>query len=210
MIKNSKWVIDEAPIDHKDMIFFSPDCRDYSFYFSKEVSCASILNDPSDSVFNILKVLRDSNNLFFKKINNLKLNNKTINAEKQKKIFKNDLEKAINNYILSKSKKNKMSELKALSDKMDKNNTFIYNYSLFDCLKLFNNENLFIYYSPGLKDIKEKNHYKILDLLIKHYSKIIIHTYDNKLYKKYFKDWNKKRKPNQKNKIKIECIWKNF
>jgi hypothetical protein len=209
MIKNSKWAIEEAPADHKNMIFFSPDCRDYGFYFLKEVSCASILNDPSDSICSTLKVLRDSNSLFFKKISKIKLNLKTINEEKKKKFFKNDLEKAVNNYVLSKNK-NLVSEFKVLSERMEKNNTFIYNYSLLECLSLFNNENLFIYYSPALKDIKDKNHFKLLDILIKHYSKIIVHAYDNKLYKKYFKEWNRKRKPNQKNKVKIECIWKNF
>jgi hypothetical protein len=217
MIKNSEWVMEELPPEHKDMIFFSPDCRENSFYSSKETSMFSILNDPSDSLHSILKALRDNNSLFFKKISKVSLSLKTFNLEKQKKVFRSEIEKAVNNYVLTKynvrSKNNKsknIDKLKILSEKINKNNTFIYNYDVIKSLNLFNNESLLIYYCPTQKDIKEKDHYKILDVLLKHYSKVIIHTYDNKLYKKYFKNWNKKKKPNQKNKFKIECIWKNF
>jgi hypothetical protein len=212
MIKNSKWIIEEAPLEHKEMIFFSPDCRDISLYL-KEISTTVILNDPLNRFGSILRILRDNDDLFFKKIKSINLNSKTFTIEKQKKTFKSDIEKALNNYILSRYNKNNkkfIDELKDLSLNMNKNSTFIYNYNTIDSLKKFNSENLFIYYSPTIKDINQKDHSNILDVLFKHYSKIIIHAYDNKLYKKYFKDWNKKKKPNQKIKTKIECIWKNF
>jgi len=227
MINNSEWVLEELPEQHKDMIFFAPDCKKCNFYFLKDCSKISILNDPTNNFYCILKNIRD-NDLFFKKLSKINFNSKTFKKEKQKKHFKNELEESINRYILYKFslrnnldiyKKNidcknsitsGIKELKEISKKIQKNNTFIYNYSVYDSLKTFNNEDLIIYYSPTEKETEDPEHKKIIDIILKHHSKILIHCYENKNYKKFFKNWNKSKKPGQKNKNKIECVWKNF
>lgn len=225
MTNNTQWLIDEFPEEHEKMIFFSPDCKKCSFYFSKNLAKISILNEPEIKYYKILKSIRDNN--FVKKILSLDLNLKTFKKEKQKNKFKNDLEEAINFYVLYKLSKNnnlkdykknsenkgsifaEPDELKELSKKIDQN-TFIYNYSIIECLKLFNNEDIFLYYSPALKEIEKKEHTQVIDILLKQHSKILIHAYDNKIYRKYFKNWKRKKRPDIKNKIKLEYIWKNF
>lgn len=227
MINNSNWVLEELPNNHQEMIFFAPDCNKCNFYFLKEPSFISILNDPSNLFNKVLKSLRD-NEQFLKKISKLNFNLKTFKKEKQKKFFRSELDESINSYILYKFslnnnlkdyKKNidcknsitsSISELKELSKKIQKENTFIFNYSIKDSLKLFNNEDLIIYYSPTYKETQDPKNKEVIEIILKHYSKVIIHSYDNKFYKKLLKNWNKKRKPGQKNKNKIECIWKNY
>jgi hypothetical protein len=227
MVNNFLWVSEELPTLHAQMVFFSPDCKKCNFYFFKEASQISILNDPSNNFYKILKSLRD-NEQFLKKLSKLNFNLKTFKKEKQKKTFKSELEESINSYILYKFslnnnlkdyKKNidcknsimsSVKELSEISSKINKNNTFIYNYSLIEALKLFNNEDIVIYYSPTIKEISSPEHKDIINILLKQHSKVLIHSYDNKTYKKFLKNWTKKRKPGQKNKNKIECIWKNF
>jgi len=227
MINNSLWVMDELPAQHANMVFFTPDCKKCNFYFLKEASYISILNDPSNSFYKILKSLRD-NDQFLKKLSKLNFNLKTFKKEKQKKSFKSELEESINTYILYKFslnnnlkdyKKNtdckssitsSIKELSQICSKMDKKSTFIYNYPLLDALKLFNNEDIVIYYSPTIKEINSPEHKDVINVLLKQHSKILIHSYENKIYKKLLKNWTKKRKPGQKNKNKIECVWKNF
>jgi hypothetical protein len=227
MTINYSWVTDELPPQHVDMIFFYPDCKRCNFYFLKENSKISILNDPSVNFYKILKGLRD-NEQFLKKLSKLNFNLKTFKKEKQKKSFKSELEESINSYVLYKFSSNNnlkdykknadcknslcsdIKELSKISFKIEKNNTFIYKYSLIEALKLFNNEDIVIYYSPTIKEINSTDHKDVMNILLKQHSKVIIHSYENKIYKKFFKNWTKKRKPGQKNKNKIECIWKNF
>ena len=198
-----------------------------NFYFLKENSKISILNDPSINFYKILKGLRD-NEQFLKKLSKLNFNLKTFKKEKQKKSFKSELEESINSYVLYKFSSNNnlkdykkntdcknslcsdIKELSKISFKIEKNNTFIYKYSLIEALKLFNNEDIVIYYSPTIKEINSPDHKEVINILLKQHSRVIIHSYENKIYKKFFKNWTKKRKPGQKNKNKIECIWKNF
>lgn len=226
MIKNAYWVIEELPNNHQEMIFFIPEFNKSNFYFLKDSSNINILNDTSQSLHKILKAFRDDKN-YIKKLLKIKYNSKTFKEAKLKHKFKSENEEAINEYILYRLSKNHegkiyqknslnknsiscdIKELSNISSKLNKK-TFIFNYSLKEVLKLFNNEDLIIYYSPTPKDVKSPEHLEIINILLKHYSKIIINTYDNPIYKKYFKNWIKKKKPGQNNKVKIECIWKNF
>lgn len=219
MSKDLHWITQELPENYKEMIFFSLDISKYNLLFCKEQSNLNIINDPNTVTYKILKAIRDDSS-YLKKISKIKYNLKTFKEAKSKNSFKSDTEEAINNYILYRlSKKhegkvyqkfNKLNQdLIQLSEKIDKN-TFIFNYSIKECLKLFNNEDVIIYYSPDLKQIKKPEHLEIINILLKQYSKVIINTYDNPIYKKHFKNWIKKKRPGQANKIKIECVWKNF
>lgn len=218
MIKDAHWVTEELPENHKEMIFFMPECNKSNFYFLKDESNITILNDPNSILYKVYKSIRDDK-LYTKKISKIKHNLKTFNQAKQKKTFKSEIDEAINIYTLyklskknegkiyEKNKKNSI-DLKDLS-RINKN-TFIFNHSLKESLKIFNNEDILMYYTPDLRDIKSPEHVEIINILLKHYSKVIINSYENPVYKKYFKNWNKKKKPNQKNKLKVECVWKNF
>lgn len=96
---------------------------------------------------------------------------------------------------------------------------FIYNKSPVEIIKNFNCEDVLLYcnmpYYCGSKclktaykpEITEEEHVEISKILLKFNGKVILNNLDSYLYKKLYKDFNRK-KISDKN--KTEYIWKNF
>lgn len=96
---------------------------------------------------------------------------------------------------------------------------FLYNKPAIEIVQNFNCDNVFLYcnmphYSKSkcLKtaykpEMDEKDHIEFSKIILKFNGKLIIHNLDSNLYKKLYKNLNRKKIIN---KNKIEYIWKNF
>ena len=102
-------------------------------------------------------------------------------------------------------------------------NTQIENLDYKKLLQRYNSEEVFIYldppYLPNVRtpylyknEMDIKDHEELLDIILKHPSKIMISGYSNPLYENALKNWKKLTKNNQveSGRIKEEAIWMNY
>jgi len=239
--KLSDIILEEMPENHKDLIYCEPFCGCCNVFLKKENSEITILNDLNNGISNFLTVLRDDGKKAIGKLKKINYNQLTFKKELTRKKFKNNVDHAINQYILyrtsrgglcknycySKTKRKKIEDIESWNTNVENlhqislklSDAFVFNYTANEIIEIFNSEDVLMYCDPPryIKNRKsqcpykdymtEEEHIELSKILIKSNSKIILGGSDSLLYKKLYKDWNRRK---ISNKNKKEFIWKNF
>ena len=239
--KLSDIILEEMPENHKDLIYCEPFCGCCNVFLKKENSEITVLNDLNNGISNFLTVMRDDGKKAISKLKKINYNQQTFKKELKRNKFKNNVDYAVNQYILyrtsrgglcknycySKNKRKKIEDIESWNTNVENLNqislklsdVFVFNNTAIEIIGIFNSENVLMYCDPPryvknrksqcpYKDyMTEEEHIDLSKVLMKSNSKIILSGSDSLLYKKLYKDWNRKK---ISNKNKKEFIWKNF
>lgn len=233
-------IISEFPENYQDMIYCEPFCGCCSVFFKKEPSKISILNDFNLGIYTLIKTLQNNENYFFNKLKKIKFNKSTFKKEIEKKTFKNDIEYAVNQYVVhrmsraglcktyswSVSKKNQgdlcswntsVDNLQKISEKL--NGVFLYNKSPQEIVQNFNCDNVLLYCNMpcyfGNKSIRTAYKQEMDEKEHTEFSKLLL-KFNGKIIihnlesNLYKKLYKGLNKKKIINKNKTEYIWKNF
>lgn len=237
MKKESLDIISELPENHTEMIYCEPFCGGCNLFFKKEESKLSILNDPNPGISSVLLSLQNQKKEFLNKLKKIKINKtefKKQQEEQKEQKFKNELDRAINQYFIHrfsrgnlcktfhkpKTKKDHPSwntdidNFDEISKKLEC--AFIFNKPPLEIISNFDCENVLLFCESPLwsgkhvnssykSKIDEQDHIDISKMLLNFNGKVIITNIDSNLYKKIYKSFNRKKIKNKK-----EYIWKNF
>jgi DNA adenine methylase len=240
MKKNEEWVISHFPEDLKNLTYVEPYCGDSTVFLEKEKSNIEVINDKDANLINILKVIRDEQKEFSKRLNSQKFNKSTfekfLELEEQdfidsatkefvlRKMSKDELKQEFN---LTKVKNNlweeSIKEMPKISSRLQ--GIFIFNKEAIQIINTFNFNDTFLYCKPPYlkenklskkvytSDMKPEDHMNLSYLLHSFKGKVLLRGYASPLYNRLYKGWNlEKAKTNVKDKKenKVEVVWKNY
>lgn len=249
-----KWIIEHFPSDFQNYTYLEPFGGAGSVLVNKEKSKVEILNDIDITIIQIFRALRDEPTEFLRRLKALKYCEETFlkALNRNQKPFDDYLEHAVNDYILRRMSRGGLKQTFAWSERKRGNKpgdvnawetaldllpiistrikeTFLFNNSAFELIKIFNNKNVLLYADPPyLPDTrKSKNayehemtaeqHIELARLLNTFQGKVIISGYPSALYKRLYLGWNTDTKKianhssqQKKKEIKTEVIYWNF
>lgn len=222
-----------------------------SIFFEKKPSELETINDINSNVTTFFKVLQDKNKFEeFYRLANLTPYSREFFYELRDGHPENDIEKAYRFFVLSRQSfsgnlkdwsfnvnchysvpgvfQNTIKRLPQIVDRLK--NVQIENLDFKRCLKLYDNEDCFIYADPPYipesrrenSDLYEyemtyEDHERLLSCCLKAKGKIMISGYNSDLYNAELKDWRKKEfkarctiAVKSKDQERTEVIWMNY
>lgn len=220
-----KWILTHFPIDYENMIYIEPYVRSLGTLFLKKKSQLEIINDEDKGVTKLLKSLRNEPKELIAKLKKIQCTDRTFQIALKEKEFENQLDHAINEFILRKMSRNgnkktfngsetwieSVKDLCELAPRIQ--NIIILNKKSSIALKAFDEQNSLCYTS--MPDTTEDNSDFFLDEVIEisdHFNnflgKVVLSGYLSPLYKRLFKTWRVSKQLNKSG--KTECVWCNF
>jgi DNA adenine methylase len=168
--KLSDIILEEFPENHKELIYCEPFCGCCNVFLKKDHSEITALNDLNNGISNFLTVLRDDGKKAIGKLKKINYNQQTFKKELKRSNFKNNIDYAINQYILyrtsrgglcknycySKTKRKKIEDIESWNTNVENLNqislklsdVFIFNSPASEIIGIFNSENVLMYCDP--------------------------------------------------------------
>jgi len=220
-----KWILSHFPEKYEEMIYVEPNIRSLGVLFAKKPSKQEVLNDEDKGITKLLKSLRNEPKELIAKLKKIKCTEKTFLTALEKTEFEDQLDHAINEFILRKMSRggNKkifngsetwIQSIKDLCELAPRiQDAVILNKSSIVALKAFDEINTLC--CMIMPDTNENNSDFCLDEVIEvseylnnFLGKAVICGYLSPLYKRLFKEWRVDKEVNKSG--KTECIWYNF
>lgn len=220
-----KWIISHFPPDYENMIYIEPNIRSLGVLFVKKHSQIEILNDEDKGITKLLKALRNEPKELITKLKKIKCTERTFQNALKTTEFENQLDHAINEFVLRKMSRNgnkkifngsetwiqSVKDLCELAPRIQ--DIIILNKKPTVALKAFDETNSLCCLS--MPDTNEDNSDFSLDDVIEtseylnnFLGKAVISGYLSPLYKRLFKEWSVSKQTNKSG--KTECVWSNF
>jgi site-specific DNA-adenine methylase len=221
-----KWILSNFPKNYENMLYLEPQARSLGPFFLKNPSILEIINDEDKGIVKLLKTLRNEPKELITKLKKIKCTEKVFKTALTQTEFKDNLDHAINEFVLRKMSRlgNKkifngsdrwveaVKDLCELAPRMQ--NLIILNKKPILSIKAFDDaDTLCVFHLP---DIEDKNTEFSIDEIIEiseylntFLGKVIASGYVSPMYKRLFKSW-RTNKQNCKTNDKIECNWMNF
>ena len=214
----SKWILDSLPELNGEEEYIEPYCGSASVLINKKKSQLEVINDLDPGIIAIFRAIRDESSLFVKKLKKIEYKKESFDKALTKTEFDNNINYAINEFILRRMSRGGMKKSFSASEVKDTNhwltiieelpiiskrikNCFIFNKPATDVIKAFNHENTICYVDPpdlqetrNLSDTCEyemntDDHIELSKVLIDFKGKAIISGYYSTLYKRLYKEW---------------------
>jgi DNA adenine methylase len=167
----NQWIIEQFPKEYESMSYIEPFCGGANVLLHKTPSKEELINDLDSSIAIIMRILRDQVEDFVKNIKKVKYKEETFKAALDKTEFDDEMDKAINEFILRRMSRGGMKKAFAWSKRLRGNqpgdlnawktiisqlpkiserlqNVFIINRSAMEVLKIFDNVNVLAYIDP--------------------------------------------------------------
>jgi DNA adenine methylase len=166
------WIIDNFPENYEQLNYLEPFCGAASVFLNKKPSKTEILNDLDPGVVQILRALRDENNVFIKKLKKIEYCKESFEKSLYEKTSKNsDLDYAINEFVIRRMSRGGLKKAFSWSDRTRGGNpgevnawitileelpiiskrlkeTFLLNKNAFDAIKAFDEKETLCYVDP--------------------------------------------------------------
>ncbi len=113
----SPWIISHFPPGYETMTYLEPYCGGASVFLNKAPSTDEALNDLNPGVIRILRALRDETKEFVSRLRRTKYCENTFNRALAKTDIQDDLEGAINEFILRRMSRGGLKKAFAWSDR---------------------------------------------------------------------------------------------
>lgn len=230
----SKTIIDNFPSLDEIEEYVEPYCGTASVFLNKNKTKTEVINDVDEGIISIFRTIRDECTLFVKKLKKIEHNKTTFEEALDKKEFGNNLDKAVNEFILrnmsvksqkktyatSESWNSILEELPLISKKLK--SCFIFNKPAIEVIKAFDNSKTLCFIDPPCLEEKgvdplecemsTDDHIELAKNIIDFKGKVILSGYQSTLYKRLYKEWNciKKVVPHKIKYKQTECIWMNY
>lgn len=250
------WIIENFPDDYDKLTYCEPMCAGASVFLNKEPSVQEIINDIDSGITHVYKALRDEPKEFIDRLKRIRYTERSFKmaVKKTEEGFADYIDHGVNEYMLRRMSRGGMKKSFAWSDRErggqpgDVNawetmlielpnisqrvkNTIILNKSVFEIMKIWDDEETLMYIDPpympdtrsdGSKSIYEyemtaEDHIILLNLAKNSRSKIIISGYSCPLYNRTLKGWTVKKKNivNHSSQAKTkehrtEMLWMNY
>jgi DNA adenine methylase len=250
------WIIENFPPNYQELTYCEPMCAGASVFLNKLPSPEEVINDIDRGLVSVFKALRDEPKEFIDRLKKVKYTDKAFKqaAERAAEPFDDYIEYAVNEYTLRRMSRGGMKKAFAWSDRQrggkpgDVNawetmleslptvaarvkNATILNTSVFDVLKVWDEDGTLIYLDPpylhetradGATDVYKhemtvEDHIALLAFAKAARGKVIISGYSAPLYNRALKGWKVKRKAvaNHSGQSKVkekrtEVLWMNY
>lgn len=212
------WILEKFPQNYENLTYVEPFLGTGCVLLNKKPSVEEVCNDPDLNLIKIWQALRDEPKLFLSKIKKIKHSEIVFKKYLNKQQNGDYIEDAIKEFVLLKMsrgglKKNYLKEsgadvyknINEISERIK--NVHLVNKNPIDIIKSFNNDNSFLYCNnPGLNDNNSNAHIEVAESLKSFRGKVIVLGENVSIYKRIYKEWNKKSIPDHPK----ECIWLNF
>ena len=229
-----KTIIDNFPALDEIEEYIEPYCGTASVFLNKNKIKTEVINDIDEGIISIFRAIRDECTLFIKKLKKIEHNKTTFEETINKKEFENNIDRAVNEFILRnmsvKSQKkiytnsenwnSTLEELPLISKKLK--SCFIFNKPAIEVIKAFDNSKTLCFIDPPCLEEKgvdpsecgmnTDDHIELAKNIIDFKGKVILSGYQSTLYKRLYKEWNciKKIVPHKIKYKQNECIWMNY
>lgn len=250
------WVIENFPTNYHELTYVEPMCAGASVYLNTNPCVQEVINDVDRGMVSVFKALRDEPKEFIDKIKKIKYNEKSFKTAlgKAEEKFDDYIDQAVNEYTLRRMSRGGMKKAFAWSDRLrggkpgDVNawetmieelpaiadrvkNTIILNKSVFDIVKIWDDEQVLFYIDPpylhntrseGSTDVYQhelsvEDHINLLNLIKTLKGKVVLSGYSSPLYNRTLKGWKCKKKTvanhsgqSKTKERRVECIWMNY
>jgi DNA adenine methylase len=167
----NQWIIAQFPENYETMSYIEPFCGGANVLLHKTPSHEELINDLDSNITLIMQMIRDQLSEFVKQIKKIKYKESTFQAALQKVEFENEMDRAINEFVLRRMSRGGMKKAFAWSNRLRGNqpgdvnawktiidqlprisdrlqNVYIINRSAIEILKVFDNENALAYIDP--------------------------------------------------------------
>ncbi len=94
------WIIEHFPPDYEKLTYIEPFCGAANTLMNKNIASEEGINDLDPSIVTMLRVIRDQCEDFLEKLKKVKYTQKTFDIAQEQKTITNDLDKAVNEFIL--------------------------------------------------------------------------------------------------------------
>jgi DNA adenine methylase len=252
----ANWIVENFPENYTELTYCEPMCAGASVFLNKEPSAQEILNDIDSGIIHVHKALRDEPKEFIDRLKRIRYTERSFKMAltKSEEGFLDYIDHAVNEYMLRRMSRGGMKKAFAWSDRErggkpgDVNawetmlselpniaervkDTIILNKSVFDIMKIWDEEETLMYLDPpympdtrseGSKNIYEhemtvEDHILMLNLAKNSRAKVIISGYSCPLYNRTLKGWTVKKKSiaNHSSQVatkerRVECLWLNY
>lgn len=250
----SEWIIKHFPEDYTELDFVEAYAGGASVLINKSKSRVEVLNDIEEDLIQIYRALRDESKMFIGRLKRVKYCESTFDraVKRQDNLWMDYMDQAVNEFILRRMSRGGMKKAFAWSDRKrggkpgDVNawdtiiemlpkiaerlrDVHILNQSAFDTLKVFNNDDAFVYvdppYLPNARtasdiyayEMSTEDHIKLATILNTFNGKVVLSGYPSKLYQRLYEGWKcvRKKMPNHSSQAKkktrrVEAIWLNY
>lgn len=112
------WIINFLPENYTDLEYLEPYAGAASVLLNKLPSKEEIINDIDSGVANLLRIIRDQTEEFLDIIKTISYCKKNFNLALEKKEFTNELEEAVNEFIIRRMSRGGLKETFAWSDRL--------------------------------------------------------------------------------------------
>lgn len=250
------WIISQFPKNYEELTYCEAMCAGASVFLNKKPSKQEIINDIDVGAIYVHKALRDEPKEFIDRLKRIHYTERSFRMalKRNENGFKDYIDHAVNEYMLRRMSRGGMKKAFAWSERErggkpgDVNawetmllelpyiaerikNTVILNKSVFEIMKIWDEENTLFYIDPpympdtrseGAKSVYQfemtvEDHIALLNLAKNSRAKIIISGYSCPLYNRNLKGWTVKKKSvaNHSSQAKtkerrVECLWMNY
>lgn len=250
------WIIENFPENYQELTYCEPMCAGASVFLNKEPASHEVINDIDRGLICVYKAMRDEPKEFIDRLKRVKYTELAFKKALHQagESFDDYIDHAVNEYMLRRMSRGGMKKAFAWSDRLrggqpgDVNawetmlaelpriaervkNTVILNKSVFDVIKIWDEEDTLMYLDPpylhetrsdGATNVYEhemsvEDHINLLALAKNCRSKVIISGYSAPLYNRTLKGWKCKKKTvanhsgqSKTKERRIECIWMNY
>lgn len=94
----SSWIISQFPENYQEMTYLEPFCGGANVLLNKKPSKEEVINDLDENIIVLFRILRDQCTQFIRKIKTIKYKESNFSIASKK--AENDLQKAINEFVL--------------------------------------------------------------------------------------------------------------
>lgn len=221
-----EWIIEHLPEGHETMVYLEPFCGSASVLINKPLSSEEAISDLDQGIVKIMKTVRDECDDFVNSLQRIRLAQDTFDKALECKEFHDDLDEAVNEFILRKMSKNGQKE--AFDKKNDQKSwetsikvlpkiaqrierVYIFDKPAATVLNAFNKPNTLAYIDPpALEEETEIQHAKLAEMLRNFKGKVLVSGHPSSIYNRLYKSWRcEKKKPVPKT-GKQECLWLNY
>jgi DNA adenine methylase len=169
----AKWIIEYFPENYQEMVYLEPFCGGANVLLNKDPSKEEVINDLDANIIILLKIIRDQCTQFLRKIKRVGYKEANFEAalKRDGATDNNDINKAINEFILRRMSRGGLKKAFAWSNRnrggqpgeinawetiidlipeisQRLQNVFIFNKSAIPLLKIFDEPNVLVYADP--------------------------------------------------------------
>lgn len=113
----AKWIIENFPPNYHELVYVEPYCGAGNVLLAKVPSREEFINDLDPGVVGILRTIRDCHNPFLARLRKVKYRQETFDDALVKTTFDNDMDLAVNEFILRRMSRDGLKKAFAWSDR---------------------------------------------------------------------------------------------